>query len=142
MARWRFFLSHVQRMAISASARLPVLRKLFFDRHGLRISRLLVVLVTGYARRYRHIWRQAAQRRRPRDVDVATRAFHHVLALPAFMNEFGRNAFGPGGRRERVRRFVTSGTVAARRFQILPMTSKTGIVRARRCLECSGGRHE
>src|SRR2546428_102437 len=48
------------------------------------------------------------------------------------MNEFGREAFGPGGRRERVRRFVTSGTVAARRFQILPMTIKAGIVRARR----------
>ena len=44
------------------------------------------------------------------------------------MNEFGRKAFGPGGRREPGRSFVTSGTVVTRRFQILPMTIKAGIV--------------
>ena len=142
MTRWRFLLSHVRCMAIHASAGFLVLLKLFFDRRNLRISNFLVVLMTSRARRNRHIWRQAAQRRRPRDVDVATRAFHHVPALAAFVAEFDRNALGPIRRHECFRRFVTSGTVAARRFQILPMTVETRIVRARRCLECSRGWYE
>ena len=142
MTRRRLLLSHVRCMAIDASAGLLVLLKLFFNRRNLRISNLLVVLMTSRARRDRNVWGQAAQCARASNVDVAGGAFHHVPALAAFMGELDRNSFGPVRRHERDGRLVTSGTVVARRFQILPVTIEAGIVRARHCLESSGGRHK
>ena len=129
-------------MAIDASAGLLVLLKLFFNRRNLRISNFLVVLMTSRARRDRNVWGQAAQRACASNVDVAGCAFHRVPALATFMSEPGRNASGPGRRRERDGRLMTTGTVVARRFQILPVTIEAGIVRPRHCLESSVGRHK
>lgn len=142
MTRRRFFLAYVRRVTIGTVTRLLVLLKLFFNRRNLRIGNFLVVLMTSGARSDRNVRHQSPQRARASNVDVAGRAFHHVPALAAFMSEPGRNAFGPGRRHERDRRFVTSGTVVARRFQILPMTLETSIVRARHRLEGSRRRHK
>lgn len=142
MIRGRLLFSHVRCVAIEAGAGLLVLLKLFFNRRNLRISNFLVVLVTSRARRDRNVRGQAAQGARACNVDVAGCTFHHVAALAAFMSKPCRNAFGPGRRHERSRRLVTSGTVVARRFQILPVTIEAGIVRARHCLESSGGRQK
>ena len=140
MTRRRFLLAYIRRVAISTFTRLLVLLKLFFNRRNLRISNFLVVLMTSGACGDRNIGQQAAQRARASNVYVASRAFHHVAALTAFMSELERNAFGPDCRHERDPRFVTSGTVIARRLQILPMTVETGVVRVRRCLKGPRGR--
>src|SRR5947208_12766466 len=71
----RFLLSHVRCVAIRASTGFLVLLKLFIDRRHLRISNFLVVLMTSRARRNRHVSRQATQRPRTCDVDVASSAF-------------------------------------------------------------------
>jgi len=52
--RW-LLLPDIWRMTIGAFARFLVLRELFFDRHGLRIRDLLIVLMTARARSDRHI---------------------------------------------------------------------------------------
>src|SRR5438067_3540131 len=94
MTRRGLLLPDIRRMTIRALASLLVLGELFFDRHGLRIRRLLAVLMTARARGDGHVRRQSTQRRSARDVDVASRALHHVLALAAFMRELRRDAFG------------------------------------------------
>src|SRR5882724_778204 len=142
MTRRRLLLSHVRCMAIKASAGSLVLLKLFFNRRNLRISNFLVVLMTSCARRDGNVRGQAAQCARASNVDMAGCAFHHVPALAAFMGELDRNSFGPGRRHERDGWLVTSRTVVARRFQILPVTIEAGIVCLRHGLESPGGRHK
>jgi len=121
----------VWRVTVAAGVSLLVLRKLFFNRYGFGVGDLLVVLVTRGAGGDRHIGRESAQRRRTGDVDVATGAFHHVLALTTLMIELCRDAFAARRGQISIRRFMTATTVAARRLLISPVTIKARVVAVR-----------
>ena len=96
MTGWRLLLADIRRVAIGAVRGLLVLLKLFFDRRDFWIGRLLVVLMTSDARGDWNIWSKTAQRASPRNVDVTGRAFHHMLALAAFVTEHCGNTFWRG----------------------------------------------
>src|SRR2546423_14910126 len=131
----RFLLPNVGRVTVSTFAGLLVLVELFFNRHGLWISRLLVVFVAISARGDWHVGREPTQGCGARDVDVAGRAFHHVLAFAAFVRELGRTPFGRERRDESRRRFMTAGTIILRWLFRFPMTSKASLMRPRHRLE-------
>ena len=135
MTRRRFLRSNVRRVAINASVGRLILREFFFNRNDLGIGRFLVVLMTGRACRDRHVGRQPAQTRGPRDVDVTRGAFHHVLALTAFVTELRRNALRHQHWHKCARSFMTTAAVVIDWFLILPVTDKTGIMTARHGLE-------
>lgn len=138
----RLLPAHIQSVTIRAAAGLLVLLKLFFDRSDLWIRSFLVVLVTSSANRNRHIWSQSAQRARPRDVDMARRAFHHVLALAAIMTELCRHALWPIHWHKGDGRFMASGTILADWLLTFPMTIETLIMGVRVSLESTRRRHE
>ena len=128
-------LAHILRVAIRAVRGLLVLLKLFFDRRDFWIGRLLVVLMTSDARGDWNIKSKTAQRASPRYVDMTGRAFHHMLALAAFVTEHCGNTFrrylcneGCGG-------FVTTGALVAGGLLIFPMTTEARIMAMRHCLE-------
>ena len=135
MTRRRLLRSDVRCVAIAASIRLFILREFFFNRDHLGVGRLLIVFVTGRARRDGHIRSQAAHGRRTRNVDVTRRAFQHMLALAALVTELCGNAFRRQQRHKRTRGLVTTGTVAIDGFLIFPVASEARIVAARRRLE-------
>ena len=87
MTCWRLFPTYIRRVAISTLAGFLELLKFGFDSYSFRIRRLLAFSMTRRAGIDRNIRRQSAHRCRARDVDVAGRAFHHVLALAAFVIE-------------------------------------------------------
>lgn len=135
VTRGRLFPAHIRRMAISAVARLFVLLELFFDRRHLRIGRFLVVLVTSDARGDWNIGSQAPQRAGPRDIDVASSALHHVLALAAFVTEHCGNAFWRHLYHEGCEGFVTTTAVVAGGLLIFPMTVEARVMTMRHCLK-------
>ncbi len=85
MTRWWLLLADVRGVAIRAAARFLELRQFFFNRGDLRISSFLIILVASCAGGDRNVGREPAQRTRPRNVDVACPALHHVFALAAFV---------------------------------------------------------
>ena len=87
MTRRRLFLPHVRRVAIRTTACLLKLLELFLDRDEFWVGRFFVVLVTSCAGGDRNIRRQSAQSAGASNVDVAGRAFHHVLASAALVTE-------------------------------------------------------
>src|ERR1700694_449644 len=135
MTRGRFLLPHILNMAIGAAIRLLVLLKLFFDRRDFWIGRLLVVLMTSDARGDWNIRSKTAQRASPRNVDVTGRAFHHMLALAAFVTEHCRNTFGCCLCHEGCGGFVTTGAVVTGRLLIFPMTVEARVMTMRHCLK-------
>jgi len=88
-------------MTIRTVARLLELCQLVLNRNNLGIGRLFVVFVARRADRNRHVGRQSPQRACARDIDVARRAFHDVLALAAFMAELRRLPLWPIDRDKR-----------------------------------------
>ena len=87
MTCWRLFPTYIRRVAIRTLAGFLELLKFGFDSYGFRIRRLLAFSMTRRAGIDRNVRRQSAHRRRACDVDVASRAFHHVLAFTALMVE-------------------------------------------------------
>ena len=135
MARRRFLRSHIGRVAVAASIRLLVLREFLFDRDRLGVRRFLVVFVASRAGSNGHVRRQSAHGCGARNVDVTRGAFHHVLALTAFMTELCRNALRRQHRHKCARRFVTAGALVVDGLLIFPVAAKTGVVTLRHCLE-------
>ena len=135
MTRRRFLRSHVRRVTINAGVGRLILREFFFNRDDLGVGRFLVVLMTGRAGRDRHVGRQPAHTRGPRDVDVTRGAFHHVLALTAFVTELCRNALRHQHWHKCARSFVTTAAVIIDWFLIFPVAGKTRIMTARHGLE-------
>lgn len=115
-------------MTIRASACLPVLLKLLFDSCHLWIRRFLIILVARGANGNGYVGSESAHRAGPRDVDVACRAFQHMLAFAALMTELCRDAFWPIYRHESSRKFVTAGAIITRWLLALPMTFETSVV--------------
>ena len=135
MTRRRLFLSQLRRVAIGAATRLLKLLELLFNRSHLRIGRLLVVLVTSSACGDWNIRSQSTQSAGAGDVNVTGRAFHHVLALTAFMTEPRRLTRRRIDRCEGSSRLMTPATVVAGRFLIFPMTVEARVMTVRHCLE-------
>lgn len=135
MTRRRLLPADVGRMAIGAFARLPELLQLSFDRHRLRVGRLLALAMTRRASVDWHVRRQPAQSARARDVDVARRALGNVLALAAFVCKLCRNAFRLSHGDKRGRGLVATRAVILRRLLVRPVTIETRIMRARHRLE-------
>ena len=135
MTRRRLLRSNLRRVAIDASIRGLILREFFFNRDDLGVSRFLIVFVTSRTRRDGDVGRQTAHARGTRDVDMTRGAFHHVLALAAFVTELRRNALRHRQRHKRIRSFVTTGAVVIDGLLIFPVASKTSIMAPRDCLE-------
>ena len=131
MTRGRLFLTNIRRVAIHAVAGLLELAKLFFDRSDLRIRSFLTVLVARRAGRDRNVGREPAQRARPGNVDVTSRALHHVFALAAFVAEHRGCAFRRIDRDEASRGLMATATVIAGRLQIFPVTVEARVVAVR-----------
>lgn len=88
MRRWRLPLTNIWGVAIAAVAALLKLLEFAFDRDDILIrTKLFALVVTRSARIDGHIRRQSAKRTRARDVDVAGRAFQHVLAFATFVRK-------------------------------------------------------
>lgn len=137
MTRWGFLLPDILDVAIYAAIGLLVMLKLFFDGRDLRISRLLIVLVTSSARSDRDVGRQSTQSACARNVDMAGRALHNVFAFATFMTEHLGRAFRCEHRHERSGRLVATGAVVAGRLLTLPMTVEAGVMSVRDGLEKS-----
>ena len=133
-SRW-LLLAHVWSVTIRAVAGCLELLQLSFNRYRFWICRLLAVPMTRRAGVNGNIRRQATQRIRACDVDVAGSAFRHVFAFAALMGEFGRDSFRRIHRDKLFRQLVTATTVAAQRFLKLPVTIKASVVTARQRLE-------
>ena len=87
VTRRRFLPANVRCVTVATGAGLLVLLELFFDRYRLWISRLSAVFVASRTRRDGHVRSQSPQRVGPRNVDVASSAFQHMLAFAAFVAE-------------------------------------------------------
>src|SRR5229473_7238602 len=135
MTRGRFLLPHILNVAIGAVRGLLVLFKLFFDRRDFWICRLLVVLMTSDARGDWNIGSKTAQRASARNVDVTGCAFHHMLALAAFVTEHCGNTFGRYLCHEGCGGFVTTAAVVAGGLLIFPMTVEARVMTMRHCLK-------
>ena len=83
----RLLFAHIRSVAIGARTGFLVLLEFLFNRHDLWIRRLLVVFMARHACRNRDVRRQSAQCAGARNVYVAGRAFHYVLAFSTFVIE-------------------------------------------------------
>ena len=129
-------------MAISAALRLFKLCQFFFNRNDLRISRLLVVLVTGNACGDWNIGSQSAQSAGASNVDMAGRAFHDVLTFAALVTEPRVLTRRQPHCHERSGRLMATRAVVAGWFLILPMAVEARVMTAGQGFESSNRRFE
>ena len=135
MTRGRLLLPNIRGVTIGAVARLLKVLKLFFDSYDLRVSCLLVVLVTATARGDWNIGSQSTQRAGAGNVDMTGRALHDVFTFAALMTEHFRNAFRRHHCHEAGGGFVTTAAVVAGGLLTFPVAVEARIMTERHRLE-------
>ena len=135
MAHRRLLGADLGCVAIRAAISLLKLRQFLFNRNDFRIGRLLVVLMTSSARSDGNIGSQPPERAHARNIDMTGRAFHHMLALAAFVTEFRGLTHRQTEGHEQSGRPMAAGAVIADGFLIFPMAVEARVVTLRHGFE-------